>query len=161
AAFSVGLAFSPRPLAYAPLLVAAGGAYGVLFTPAFALIAEGAERSGLAQGMAFGLMNAAWAGGALVGPAAGGAVADASGDVVPPEREPVRSRPQVPEELRRRRPEVAEVDDRAHPDEIEREPARSLQVELRRLGVEPEHARRDEDHVADRDRDAEPPIRVP
>ena len=83
AAFSVGLAFSPRPLAYAPLLVAAGGAYGVLFTPAFALIAEGAERSGLAQGMAFGLMNAAWAGGALVGPAAGGAVADASGDVVP------------------------------------------------------------------------------
>ena len=83
AAFSVGLAFSPRPLAYAPLLVAAGGAYGVLFTPAVALIAEGAERSGLAQGMAFGLMNAAWAGGALVGPAAGGAVADASGDVVP------------------------------------------------------------------------------
>jgi MFS family permease len=61
----------------------AGGAYGVLFTPAFALIADGAERSGLAQGMAFGLMNAAWAGGALVGPAAGGAVADASGDVVP------------------------------------------------------------------------------
>jgi MFS family permease len=83
AALSVGLAFSPRPLVYAPLLVAAGGAYGVLFTPSFALIAEGAERSGLAQGMAFGLMNAAWAGGALVGPAAGGAVADASGDVVP------------------------------------------------------------------------------
>jgi MFS family permease len=83
AALSVGLAFSPRPLLYVPLLVAAGGAYGVLFTPSFALIAEGAERSGLAQGMAFGLMNAAWAGGALVGPAAGGAVADASGDVVP------------------------------------------------------------------------------
>jgi MFS family permease len=55
----------------------------VLFTPAFALIAEGAERSGLPQGMAFGLMNAAWAGGALIGPAAGGAVAAASGDVVP------------------------------------------------------------------------------
>ena len=83
AALSVGLAFSPRPLAYVPLVVAAGGAYGVLFTPAFALIAEGAERSGLAQGMAFGLMNAAWATGALVGPAVGGAVADAFGDVVP------------------------------------------------------------------------------
>jgi MFS family permease len=55
----------------------------VLFTPAFALIAEGAERSGLAQGMAFGLMNAAWALGALIGPAAGGAVAAATGDVVP------------------------------------------------------------------------------
>jgi MFS family permease len=80
---SVGLAFGPRPLAYVPLIVLAGGAYGALFTPAFALIAEGAERSRLAQGMAFGLMNAAWATGALVGPMAGGAVAAASGDVVP------------------------------------------------------------------------------
>jgi MFS family permease len=83
AAVSVGLALGPRPLAYVPLVVVAAGAYGVLFTPAFALIAEGAERTGLAQGMAFGLMNAAWAMGALVGPAAGGAVAAASGDVVP------------------------------------------------------------------------------
>jgi MFS family permease len=83
AAVSVGLALSPRPLAYVPLLIVAGGAYGVLFTPAFALIAEGAERSGLPQGMAFGLMNAAWASGALIGPAAGGAVAAASGDVAP------------------------------------------------------------------------------
>ena len=82
-AISVGLALDPRPLAYVPLVVFAGGAYGVLFTPAFALIAEGAERSGLPQGMAFGVMNAAWAGGALIGPAAGGAIAGASGDVVP------------------------------------------------------------------------------
>jgi MFS family permease len=82
-AVSIGLAVSPRPLVYVPLVVLAGGAYGVLFTPAFALIAEGAERSGLPQGMAFGLMNAAWASGALIGPAAGGAIATASGDVVP------------------------------------------------------------------------------
>jgi MFS family permease len=82
-AVSVGLALGPRPLAYVPLVVIAGAAYGVLFTPAFALIAEGAERSGLPQGMAFGLMNAAWATGALVGPATGGAIAAASGDVVP------------------------------------------------------------------------------
>ena len=80
---SVGLALGLRPLVYVPLIVLAGGAYGALFTPAFALIAEGAEQSRLAQGMAFGLMNAAWAVGALVGPAAGGAVAEASGDVVP------------------------------------------------------------------------------
>jgi MFS family permease len=80
---SVGLALGPRPLAYVPLIVLAGAAYGALFTPAFALIAEGAERSRLPQGMAFGLMNAAWALGALVGPAAGGAVAAATGDVVP------------------------------------------------------------------------------
>ena len=83
AVLSIGLAFSPRPLAYVPLLIVASGAYGVLFTPAFALIAEGAELVGLPQGMAFGLMNAAWATGALVGPAAGGAVATASGDVAP------------------------------------------------------------------------------
>jgi MFS family permease len=80
---SIGLAFGPRPLAYVPLIILAGGAYGALFTPAFALIAEGAERSALPQGMAFGLMNAAWATGALIGPAAGGAVAAAAGDVVP------------------------------------------------------------------------------
>jgi MFS family permease len=82
-AVSIGLAFSPRPLVYVPLVIVAGASFGVLFTPSFALIAEGAERVGLPQGMAFGLMNAAWASGALVGPAIGGAVADAFGDVVP------------------------------------------------------------------------------
>ncbi|HEX3237282.1 MAG TPA: MFS transporter [Gaiellaceae bacterium] len=82
-AVSVGLAATPGPLFYVPLLIAASGAYGVLFTPAFALIAEGAERSDLPQGMAFGVMNAAWASGALIGPAVGGAVAAATGDVVP------------------------------------------------------------------------------
>ncbi len=83
AVFSVCLALGLRPLGYVPFILLAGGAYGVLFTPAFVLIAEGAERSGLPQGMAFGLMNAAWATGALVGPAAAGAIATATGDVVP------------------------------------------------------------------------------
>src|SRR5262249_57511769 len=83
AAGSVGLAATPRPLLYVPLLIVASGAYGVLFTPAFALIAEGAENSALPQGMAFGVMNAAWALGALIGPAVGGAVAAATADVVP------------------------------------------------------------------------------
>lgn len=80
---SIGLALGPQPLFYVPLIVVAAGAYGVLFTPAFVLIADGAELSGLPQGMAFGLMNAAWALGALLGPVAGGAIAAASGDVVP------------------------------------------------------------------------------
>jgi MFS family permease len=83
AGLSFALAVGPRPLVYVPLVIAAAAAYGVLFTPAFALIAAGAERSALPQGMAFGLMNAAWATGALLGPAAGGAIAAASGDVVP------------------------------------------------------------------------------
>lgn len=80
---SLGLAAGPRPLFYVPLITAGAAFYGVLFTPAFALIADGAERAGLPQGMAFGLMNAAWASGALLGPAAGGAVAAATGDIVP------------------------------------------------------------------------------
>jgi len=80
---SLGLAAGPRPLFYVPLITAGAAVYGVLFTPAFALIADGAEREGLPHGMAFGLMNAAWATGALVGPAAGGMIASATGDVVP------------------------------------------------------------------------------
>jgi MFS family permease len=80
---SLGLATGARPLFYVPLIVLAAMAYGVLFTPAFALIADGAERSGLAQGMGFGFMNAAWAVGAVAGPAAGGAIANATGDWIP------------------------------------------------------------------------------
>jgi MFS family permease len=83
AVVSVLLAIGPRPLAYAPLIVFACLAYGLLFTPAFALIADGADDVGLAQGMAFGLMNAAWALGAMIGPAAGGAIASITGDWIP------------------------------------------------------------------------------
>jgi MFS family permease len=80
---SLGLALGSRPLLYAPLVLIASVSYGVLFTPAFALIADGAEHVGLAQGLAFGLMNGAWAVGAVVGPAAGGVLAGATGDWVP------------------------------------------------------------------------------
>ncbi len=80
---SLALAADSRPLFYAPLVVVAAMAYGVLFTPAFSLIANGAESSGLAQGMGFGFMNAAWAVGAVAGPAAGGAIANATGDWIP------------------------------------------------------------------------------
>jgi MFS family permease len=80
---SLGLAAGGRPLVYVPLLVLGSLAYSVLFTPAFALLADGAESAGLAQGMGFGLMNAAWATGAVVGPAAGGAIASTTGDTIP------------------------------------------------------------------------------
>jgi MFS family permease len=83
AAVSVLLAVGFRPLVYAPLIVLASLAYGVLFTPGFALIADGADEVGLVQGMAFGVMNAAWALGAMIGPAAGGAIASATGDWIP------------------------------------------------------------------------------
>jgi MFS family permease len=80
---SLALAAGGRPLVYTPLLVLASLAYSILFTPSFALLADGAESVGLAQGMGFGLMNAAWATGAVVGPAAGGAIAASTGDTIP------------------------------------------------------------------------------
>lgn len=80
---SLGLATGAGPLLYAPLVLAASVAFGALFTPAFALIADGAEGAGLAQGMAFGLMNAAWAIGAVLGPSMAGAIAGATGDWIP------------------------------------------------------------------------------
>src|SRR5260221_7548303 len=76
---SLALATGPRPLLYAPLIVLAATSYGLLFTPAFALIANGAEGSGLPQGMGFGLMSAAWACGAFGRPAAGGGSRGAAG----------------------------------------------------------------------------------
>ena len=80
---SLALATGASPVVYAPLVVLAGMSYGALFTPSFSLVADGAESAGLAQGMAFGLMNAAWAIGAVVGPVAAGAIAGASSDAVP------------------------------------------------------------------------------
>jgi MFS family permease len=82
-AIALGLSADGRPLFYAPLVVIAGIVWGALFTPAFALIADGAEAVGLPQGMAFGFMNAAWALGAVAGPAAGGAIAGATSDWIP------------------------------------------------------------------------------
>jgi MFS family permease len=80
---SLALATNAVPGIYVPLMVLAGMSYGALFTPSFSLVSEGAERAGLAQGMGFGLMNAAWAVGAMAGPAAGGAIAGATGDSTP------------------------------------------------------------------------------
>jgi MFS family permease len=80
---SLALAWAGRPALIVVLVVAAGIAYGGFYTPALAIISDVAERLGIAQGLAFGVMNACWAVGALIGPAAGGALADATGDAVP------------------------------------------------------------------------------
>jgi MFS family permease len=82
-AVSVALALSGRPVLIVPLVLAAGLAYGAFYTPGLALISDGAERNGVAQGIAFGVMNAGWALGAIVGPAVGGALAAAAGDATP------------------------------------------------------------------------------
>lgn len=75
------LGLTTLPFALATILTSV--LYGALFTPAFALIADGAEQAGLVQGLAFGIMNAAWAVGAIVGPAGGGALSNAAGESLP------------------------------------------------------------------------------
>lgn len=64
------------------LVVASLGA-GLCFAPALTMLSEAAESTGLHQGFAGGLSNAAWAGGQVVGGAAGGAVANVTGNAVP------------------------------------------------------------------------------
>ena len=48
-----------------------------------ALLSDAADRIGLAQGLAFGLMNVAWGAGNALGPVIGGSLADAAGDALP------------------------------------------------------------------------------
>src|SRR6266851_5659696 len=65
------------------LLIVGMPAYGTLFTPAAALLSAGADRLQLNQGLAFGLANLEWASGQAVGAAGGGALAQATSDLVP------------------------------------------------------------------------------
>jgi MFS family permease len=52
------------------------------YAVAFPLCAEGADQAGVAHSNVFGLLNLAWGGGFLVGPAAGAALAQATSDRV-------------------------------------------------------------------------------
>lgn len=79
-AVSIGLALASRAPVVAALAVVAGVSFGALLTPGMALLSDGADRVGLSQGVAFGLMNAAWAAGNTVGPSGAGAVGDLVGD---------------------------------------------------------------------------------
>jgi MFS family permease len=77
---SAAFAFAPRAWTVAALVFAAAVAYGAFYAPSLALLSDGAEHAGLAQALAFGLMNAAWALGNATGPSLGGALADHVGD---------------------------------------------------------------------------------
>jgi MFS family permease len=79
-AVSVAFALSGNAAVIAGLVLIAGIVYGAFYTPGLALISHGAEAVGVAQGLAFGLMNACWSVGAIAGPAIGGALAEAAGD---------------------------------------------------------------------------------
>jgi MFS family permease len=66
-----------------PVLIAGMPSFGTLFTPAMTLVSEGAQQQRLDQGLAFGLGNLAWAAGQGVAAAGGGALAQATSDLVP------------------------------------------------------------------------------
>jgi predicted MFS family arabinose efflux permease len=65
------------------LLVATTAALGVFWAPAMSLLSHAAEAVGAHQGLAFGLVNLAWAAGMVVGAAGGGAIAKATTDAAP------------------------------------------------------------------------------
>jgi MFS family permease len=65
------------------LLIVGMPAFGTLFAPSMALLSSGAQRLELNQGLAFGLGNLSWATGQAVAAAAGGAIAQATSDIVP------------------------------------------------------------------------------
>jgi MFS family permease len=65
------------------LLIAGLPFYGALYAPASALVADGAQRLGLNQGIAFAVANLAWAGGQAGAASASGALAQATSDLVP------------------------------------------------------------------------------
>ncbi len=80
---ALALAASSSAAMVALFVCAAGISFGSLYTPGMSLTSHRAETAGLAQGLAFGVMNTAWALGELLGPSAGGALADSAGDAAP------------------------------------------------------------------------------
>jgi predicted MFS family arabinose efflux permease len=80
---TLALAVSSNAAVVALLVCLGAASFGSMYTPGTSLTSHRAELAGLAQGVAFGVMNTAWAFGELLGPSAGGALADSSSDAVP------------------------------------------------------------------------------
>jgi MFS family permease len=66
--------------AFIGAMVAVGIAQSIGFTASYPLAADGAERAGVGQGVAMGLLSVSWGLGALVGPVLTGTVAGLAGD---------------------------------------------------------------------------------
>ena len=65
------------------LVILAAPAVGMLWAPSMALLSDGAEALGIAQGFAFALSNLGWSIGQTTGAAASARLADATSDTVP------------------------------------------------------------------------------
>ena len=83
---AVGIALLPLAdalgLVVADLIAISIGS-GICFTPAMTMLSDSATATGLPQGLAAGLINAAWAAGQVSGGAVGGAAAGLAGDALP------------------------------------------------------------------------------
>ena len=111
----IAFSLADRPAAIVPILILSGVTFGAFWAPAMALLADAAERIGLAQGLAFGLMNVAWGTGNVLGPVIGGALADA-GRVMPcPTRSPAVSAGHAPLPARRWHSATSECQKRLDP----------------------------------------------
>ena len=80
---AIALGASQGAVLLALLVCGASLSFGSLYTPGMSLTSQRAETAGLAQGLAFGVMNTAWALGELLGPTVGGALAETYGDAAP------------------------------------------------------------------------------
>ena len=81
--FALALAWVSTPAGLVPLAILGALAFGAFYAPGMAMISQSAERAGLAQGIAFGVMNGAWAVGNVIGPAAAGALSQVGSDATP------------------------------------------------------------------------------
>ena len=65
------------------LVILAAPSIGMLWAPSMALLSDGAEALGIAQGFAFALSNLGWSIGQTAGSAASARLADGTRDAVP------------------------------------------------------------------------------
>jgi MFS family permease len=79
---SVLLPWPNGPWLLALVVVCAGFAFGIFWTPAMSMVTDEAETFGLDYGYAFALVNIAWAPGQAGGAALGGAIASLTSDAV-------------------------------------------------------------------------------
>ncbi len=80
---AVVFAVSTVALLTAALVIGASIAASGIYSPGIALVSDRAEADGMAQTLAFGVMNTSWAIGAMAGPLVGGALGEAVGDPAP------------------------------------------------------------------------------
>ena len=80
---AAGLALASGAAAVAALVVVSTICFGSFYTPGISLTSHRADAAGLAQGLSYGVMNTAWALGELIGPTAGGTLAESMGDGAP------------------------------------------------------------------------------